>query len=160
MLDPNNLLPRKSLTLLIELSKQKEPLSTRQMAAQFPKTVPTGNASLGYLTTRGLAVQVYQTGIARYAITEEGKQRIKDELEIMPLEARPLKPSYKNSKAAKAKKATAPAPAPPPAPNLSTTAEGLMGNISAVLEENARLRDIMQSIHNQLGALLYGDESK
>jgi len=39
---------------------------------------------------------------------------------------------------------------PPPAPNLSVTAEDLMGSVTSVLEENASLRDFLTTLHKQL----------
>lgn len=159
-----------SLAYLMAFSKAKAP-ATAQMLRDKDPSLPPGNMVMQPLSKAGYLKQ-QGTGTGRssdkrpvplYVITPAGLKEKERQLQLAPLKDHPkgaakaTKP--KDGPKRKYKKRKPAVQAPPPPPNLSVSAESLMGNVSVVLEENARLRDFLSGIHKQLGEMLYGSTS-
>lgn len=151
------------LAVLMEFDKHTKPLTPPEMRMHFPPEMHSINMAMGRLVEQKFIKREGERPKHLYQITPLGRKRIKDELEVWPWNERPdkIKP-HADEAEGKTKRAynrrtpneVVPAAAPLPPPNLSINADNLMSNISVVLEENARMRDALQLIYNQLGAML------
>lgn len=157
------LMKRISLQYLIALSEEGEPTFYKDLKEKH--NLPTANTIMAAHIKNGF---VRQQPSGKYEMLPLGHTEIAAQLEAAPLEDHPdgswraTKGQQPANKKGRKRPPVQPQVEEPPQPelNLSPTALGLMEQAQNVIAENDMLRQVMKSMHDQLGELLYGNSTE